>query len=483
VYVLEVTVQQVTELYNSLQGSDTDKKSILEQAFRDVTREAMAKDKGSYSSYVSLSIQCAEKSVCLHTLPFILLGDVLDSVTLEQCKQVFAFMESQVHVWVAPAFYSAGKHLLLRMCNDILRRLSRSQNTVFCGQIQLFLVNLFPLSEKSALNLMSHFNLDNVTQYSKRASDKEDYPIDYNLYSKLWSLQDFFRLPLQCYSADKWKTFTESLTDVMEAFASYKLEDTSGSRKQKEVPPPAAIDDSHYFAKYLTSERLMHLQLGDNHFRRHFLIQILVIFDYLTAEVKFKSANHILSDAQHKWVQDTTARVYQLLEETPPNGPVFAAHVRHTLERERNWVSWKNDGCPSFIPDSTTTTLSVRGRKRQAGDLVSTPLQAKKLDLGNEELSRLWNLNPDNLKACKAENRVYVPEMSSFFEEALEQFDPEAQIEDEYKLVNKPNFTWRALRLLSRRSTHFFQGTQATTKTLPDYLTAVIQQTAKDTSS
>jgi len=330
---------------------------------------------------------------------------------------------------------------------------------------------------------MSHFNLDNVTQYSKRASDKEDYPIDYNLYSKLWSLQDFFRLPLQCYSADKWKTFTESLTDVMEAFASYKLEDTSSSRKQKEVPPPAAIDDSHYFAKYLTSERLMHLQLGDNHFRRHFLIQILVIFDYLTAEVKFKSANHILSDAQHKWVQNTTARVYQLLEETPPNGPVFAAHVRHTLERERNWVSWKNDGCPSFIPDSATTTLNVRGRKRQAGDLVSTPLQAKKLDLGNEELSRLWNLNPDNLKACKAENRVYVPEMSSFFGEALEQFDPEAQIEDEYKLVNKPNFTWRALRLLSRRSTHFFQGTQATTKTLPDYLTAVIQQTAKDTSS
>lgn len=36
-------------------------------------------------------------------------------------------------------------HVLL----DLLRRLSKSQNTVFCGRIQLFLARLFPLSEKS----------------------------------------------------------------------------------------------------------------------------------------------------------------------------------------------------------------------------------------------------------------------------------------------------------------------------------------------
>ena len=41
------------------------------------------------------------------------------------------------------------------MCNDLLRRLSQSKNTVFCGRIQLFLARLFPLSEKSALNLVS----------------------------------------------------------------------------------------------------------------------------------------------------------------------------------------------------------------------------------------------------------------------------------------------------------------------------------------
>ena len=107
---------------------------------------------------------------------------------------------------------------------------------------------LFPLSEKSALNLMNHFNLENVTTYSMTSStssssqpasaaegegadssvaklqeaeegedmeiDSEDRgesspggPMDFNLYQKLWSLQDFFRQPTQCFTPDLWKPF------------------------------------------------------------------------------------------------------------------------------------------------------------------------------------------------------------------------------------------------------------------------------------
>lgn len=48
---------------------------------------------------------------------------------------------------------------------DLLRRLSRSQNTVFCGRILLFLAKFFPFSERSGLNVVSEFNLDNLTIY------------------------------------------------------------------------------------------------------------------------------------------------------------------------------------------------------------------------------------------------------------------------------------------------------------------------------
>ena len=54
---------------------------------------------------------------------------------------------------------------------DLLRRLSKSHNTVFCGRIQLFLARLFPLTEKSGLNLMSQFNVENVTLYTTKSED------------------------------------------------------------------------------------------------------------------------------------------------------------------------------------------------------------------------------------------------------------------------------------------------------------------------
>ena len=69
---------------------------------------------------------------------------------------------------------SAGKNYLLRMCNNLLRRLSTLRNTVFCGRIQLFLAQLLPLDEKSALNIMGAFNLDNITVYASDPTVNEE---------------------------------------------------------------------------------------------------------------------------------------------------------------------------------------------------------------------------------------------------------------------------------------------------------------------
>jgi len=76
--------------------------------------------------------------------------------------------------------------------------------------------------------------------------------------------------------------------------------------------------------------------------------------------------------------------------------------------------------------------------------------------MGAAELTRLWNLEPDNLKACASGSRIFLPSLESFLEEAVEQTDPEAQIEEEYKLINDQGFSWRALRLLARKSHHFW---------------------------
>ncbi|XP_028659489.1 THO complex subunit 1 isoform X2 [Erpetoichthys calabaricus] len=497
-------------VFAHLPGSETEKKTNLDQAFRSVLEEEIVKQTASCEDFLGLiyrSIDGVTEGICSATTPFLLLGDVLDCLPLDQCDKIFTFVEENVSTWKSNSFYAAGKNYLLRMCNDLLRRLSKSQNTVFCGRIQLFLARLFPLSEKSGLNLQSQFNLDNITVFNKNEQDstlgqkhieeKDDnmeegemgddetpttssIPIDYNLYRKFWTLQDYFRNPMQCYDKFSWMTFLKYSDETLAVFKSYKLDDTQASRKKLEELKTAG-GEHIYFAKFLTSEKLMDLQLSDSNFRRHILVQYLILFQYLKGQVKFKSSSSVLTDEQSLWMEDTTKLVYQLLKETPPDGDKFAAVVEHILNTEENWNAWKNEGCPSFVKERPVETKPIRpARKRPVPEDFLSKGPDRKVLMGNEELTRLWNLNNDNMEACKSESREFMPSLEEFFEEAIEQADPANMVEEKYKVVNNSNYGWRALRLLARRSPHFFQPTNQQFKSLPEYLENMVIKLAKE---
>ncbi|KAL7984372.1 hypothetical protein Chor_002942 [Crotalus horridus] len=459
------TIKPLLNAFSQIPGSENEKKLTLDQAFRVALEEEII-NKASCENVlaiISLVINGVIEGICTASTPFVLLGDVLDCLPLDQCDKIFTFVEKNVTTWKSNTFYSAGKNYLLRMCNDLLRRLSKSQNTVFCGRIQLFLARLFPLSEKSGLNLQSQFNLENITVFNtseqdstlgqKHAEEREEgmeveegemgddeapttcsIPIDYNLYRKFWSLQDYFRNPVQCYEKVSWKTFLKYSEEVLTVFESCKLDDTQASRKKLEELKTGG--EHVYFAKFLTSEKLMDLQLSDSNFRRHILLQYLILFQYLKGQVKFKSSNYILTDEQSLWIEATTKLVYK------PVRP--------------------------FV------------RKRPAPEDFLGKGPNKKILMGNEELTRLWNLCPDNMEACKSESREYMPTLEEFFEEAIEQADPENMVDKEFKVVNNSNYGWRALRLLARRSPHFFQPTNQQFKSLPEYLENMVIKLAKE---
>uniref|UniRef100_A0A8D2PYW6 THO complex subunit 1 n=1 Tax=Zosterops lateralis melanops TaxID=1220523 RepID=A0A8D2PYW6_ZOSLA len=516
--LINKSIKPLLNAFNQVPGSENEKKCTLDQAFRVVVEEEIINKAPCENllAIISLAINGVTEGICTASTPFVLLGDVLDCLPLDQCDKIFTFVEKNVATWKSNTFYSAGKNYLLRMCNDLLRRLSKSQNTVFCGRIQLFLARLFPLSEKSGLNLQSQFNLENVTVFNtnehestlgqKHTEEREEgmdveegemgddeaptscsIPIDYNLYRKFWSLQDYFRNPVQCYEKVSWKTFLKYSEEVLAVFKSYKLDDTQASRKKLEELKTGG--EHVYFAKFLTSEKLMDLQLSDSNFRRHILLQYLILFQYLKGQVKFKSSNYVLTDEQSLWIEDTTKAVYQLLSENPPDGERFSKMVEHILNTEENWNSWKNEGCPSFVKERASFFFSFRPpdskpmrpvRKRPAPEDFLGKGSNKKILMGNEELTRLWNLCPDNMEACKSESREYMPTLEEFFEEAIEQADPENMVENKYKAVNNSNYGWRALRLLARRSPHFFQPTNQQFKSLPEYLENMVIKLAKE---
>lgn len=96
-------------------------------------------------------------------------------------------------------------------------------------------------------------------------------------------------------------------------------------------------------------------------------------------------------------------------------------------------------------------------------------------------MTRLWNLNPDNLEACKAQERSFLPSLEQYMAEAIAQMDPSAGIDTEYKRVNDPNFGWRALRLLAQRSTCFFTHSNNVKpiSKLPDYIESSLKSILK----
>ncbi|XP_015518001.1 THO complex subunit 1 isoform X1 [Neodiprion pinetum] len=482
----------------------SNRKSIVDQALRDTLLTVLLDDSVGnvqhLESYITFCIELCRKDLTTASMPVILLGDIFDCMTLDRCEKLFTFVENNVVVWKEEIFFSACKNNLLRMCNDLLRRLSRSQQTVFCGRILLFLAKFFPFSERSGLNIVSEFNLDNHTEFGNEKSEQEvleqivedgdntenKIPIDYNLYRKFWALQDFFRNPNQCYNKMHWKVFSAHTSHVLSAFTSFKLEeqrslptkctkmDTSSEENYKET---------HYFAKYLTNQKLLELQLSDSNFRRYVLLQFLILFQYLNSAVKFKAETHELKPDQVEWVKTTTDQVYLLLSETPPNGSDFAETVKNILKREEHWNAWKNHGCPPFkrpALESNSEGEEPRKQKRRIGDVIRAAEDEKKYHLGNPELTKLWNLCPNNLEACKSMDRDFLPSLETYFAEAIEQLDPAAMVDDEYKKVNDGNFGWRALRLLARRSPHFFVHGNNPINKLPEYLEAMIKKIAKD---
>ena len=515
----------------------SDKKAPVDQAFREHLRILVASeaDTEELRALLDFSVSCALADACSQSVPFLLFADAYDSATIVRCQEIFELMEDRVAILKQGPLYRYGKTALLRMCNDLLRRLSKSQDTVFCGRILLFLARLLPLDEKSGLNLMSNFNLElgpppyssksdkvspadlpqvldalvdamsddgspakvksskSETEEAKAENDGGGLQVDFSLYTKFWSLQEMLRNPNLCYEKQHWQQFAANAVDVLTTFSAFKLDDVPqhnckvasesaaatpiNEERRKGDVEKSAGDGETFFAKYLTSEKLLDLQLMDGHFRRYIFCQLLILFQYLNAPIKFKTAEQVLTDEQANWVRQRTEEVHQLIRETPPNGEDFLKFVLHALHREEFWSQWKNDGCATFIRTVMTSSTPPAPRKRKANPLLDR--EGRKIfRFAHSEINRLWNLCPDNFEAARNRERRYTPSVMTYFAEAIEQADPEQCVEEEYKHVNNEGWNWRALRLMARRSSQFFASSTVPGRKLRDYMDNIVKRAA-----
>nr|XP_023027545.1 THO complex subunit 1-like [Leptinotarsa decemlineata] len=181
-----------------------------------------------------------------------------------------------------------------------------------------------------------------------------------------------------------------------------------------------------------------------------------------------------------KWIANNTETVYNLLRETPPDGQEFAQIVKNVLSREELWNGWKNESCPEIkktLPSPTDTSDRKKDcEKRLLGDIIKEAHSQGKFFMGSGELTKLWNQCPNNLEACKG--RDFLPSLEEYFSEAIQQIENPAKGDE--NLLKDGNFGWRALRLLARRSPHFFTYGATILSPLSVYLESMVKKVAHE---
>ncbi|KAG1742719.1 THO complex subunit 1 transcription elongation factor-domain-containing protein [Suillus paluster] len=397
---------------------------------------------------LDLVLTFTEHDVCEATFPFTVLQDLLETQTITSCSQIFSWIESSAARLTKEMVPQKGKALiLLRTLNDLLRRLSKmGSTTIFCGRILTFLSGVFPLGERSGVNLRGEYgpmwegvkdmekrDEDVTIDSAKGPEDSQKMEVDGGrkesvenkdkdgFYTTFWSLQlPFSRPPLFAIS-NTFTEFKDAVDKVLPVIkeATTKERAMMGNRgasgtsnlKRKREPElgEASNNSEYFFAKFLTSPDLLNLEIADTHFRRQVLFQLLILLHHLLSFTKAAKAvwstprnrslqmDFTLEPVDAQWVHDTIVKASAELRSTAPNGPTFADTVNVILDREKNWVRWKNDLCAPF--DREPWSAEVGGRKVGMEDATREARLKRKEDpepwkwnLGSDSLTEIWEM-------------------------------------------------------------------------------------------
>ena len=225
------------------------------------------------------------------------------------------------------------------------------------------------------------------------------------------------------------------------------------------------------------------------------------LFQFLTRASKPKKDKHTLAPVQETWATKSVKDTWTVLRSTPvpPRGDLdgdgagrVAAAVETLLMRERAWMQWKLDKCPSFVREpsesavedagasagaaaAAATTSDPAGRKRKRANGHAFP----RLDLGSKHITALWNSVPgEPLAACRGARRRYVPRPEPFFRAARAELQ-DGSLAPERRQVADARLQWRMLRLVARSDLAAFDAISTHVKVPPfknltEYLTHII---------
>ncbi|GAP89208.1 putative guanylate kinase [Rosellinia necatrix] len=416
----------------------------------------------------------SDNEQCDPALLFWLVEELLDSQTVDGCRKVFDFLESRRERITAKNLKQKSL-VILRSCNDLLRRLSRAEDAAFCGRVYIFMFQSIPPGDRSSVNLRGEYHVENVTSFEgipvasdglsvdemdvdpdvdalkndgkdtrptvkavsfeSKSKAESDKPLDTDsLYPVFWSLQYFFSQPTTLFDPAELAKFKGGIEATMSAFeAVEKIQKTTkGPDEYKLIPQKRKAAEANHDLrstnnnpKYLTSRELFELEISDLYFRRHILIQAFIILDFLlslTPQARAKISNVLqnrsvvyadknLGEDDAKWAKSMKDRITSYIQ-ADSDGFFFFRVVESVISRDKGWVRWKVENCPPIERPSVSPT-EFNAAKAGAKRLATS----RRPKAGLNSLSLAFMDENDNcqpLEKLKDPARWRLPDLANF---------------------------------------------------------------------
>ncbi|GAA5869362.1 hypothetical protein JCM3774_004214 [Rhodotorula dairenensis] len=139
--------------------------AALTRSLEVVVEESAENDKvqaGHLADVLDIVLSAAEDGYIDDTVPLTVLAGLLELRPVSECESVLEYIETRISRLTLGMEYQRGRGpILLRLLNDLLRRLPRSQShsVILSGRILMLLSWVYPLNEKSGVNLRGNFNV------------------------------------------------------------------------------------------------------------------------------------------------------------------------------------------------------------------------------------------------------------------------------------------------------------------------------------
>lgn len=296
---------------------------------------------------------------------------------------------------------------MLRICNYMLKKLSRFRQSVLRSRVQLLISNIMPqVTERSGVNLKGAYNCWH---------DPLNTATENETYNKICHLKQFIDEPLEKLgSMDITKSF-----ELIDFFLDKVNNNLTEIKKD--------------YWEIAQDDQMLGYQLKDKRFVCEMILQCLILcHSFQKPANQNQKTSFTLSEGDLLKMKSCQNKLTLLLEKLNKS---LHQGLEKVLHQENKWAEWKEQQCPSF---------------------EKAPAMEDPLPIESKNFS-IRHLNGKGNHSSLFDENKYDPDLEKYLTKVYIDLDPEEDIEDEYKSKHDQVFSWRMLRLVSQTNLKTFQ--------------------------